>query len=127
MSALHETARWRETSLEARVAAWRCATCGLRPSRTDQLHAAHVVAVTELRRLGGGALARWGCAPENVAALCRTCHKSYDYLICRVRDPERLLAAVLGRLRARVRRFAEAFAELERRRGTLLARIAGAA
>jgi hypothetical protein len=34
---------------------------------------------------------------------------------------------VLGRLLARVRRFTETFAELERRRMALLARIAGAA
>jgi hypothetical protein len=92
-----------------------------------QLQAAHLVAVTELRALAHGALGRWGCAEANLVALCRQCHAALDFIICRVRDAQTLHPSVRGRLRARVRRFAEAFAALERRRMALLARIAEAA
>lgn len=124
MSALHETPRWRDTSLGTRVSEWECSICKLRPHAPRQLAAAHVVGVAELRRFGGAqAVERWGFDKANLVSLCSTDHKAYDYFVCCVRDPARLHPSVRGRLRARVRRFAEAFAALKWRREALLAEI----
>jgi hypothetical protein len=124
VSALHQRPEWREASVGLRVAAWRCAVCRMTPQRAAQLHGAHLLALSEIRREFGSAAARQALTDaENTVSLCRACHRAFDYLLVGVCDPRLLGSAQKGKLWARVARYLPAFAALLGQRVRFRARL----
>jgi hypothetical protein len=109
--------RWEAASLTLRVTEWRCAACGLRPSRPAQLQAAHLLAVAEIEREFDPLVAVATLDDRrNLAALCTSCHRAFDYLLVGVRDARRLDDRERERLWRRVERHLPAFTDLLLRR-----------
>jgi hypothetical protein len=109
---------WRDVSTDVRVQAWRCEACDKRPRHLSELQGAHLVSERELHDLG--LRDEFLLDRRGVVSLCPICHLVLDVLVVGVRDPRWLHPSLVGRLRARLHRYAPAFKELAWRRTRVL-------